>query len=445
MSNIQNLKPPATNNQKKNTPANNTNAKLKQLENNLRNFKPNNTASQQQSLPSMNASKPANSMPPLTTLQSQERPLNQNKSQLNQPQSSQQQMQMPQNTKLTNQQMPTLLNANNKNNLVNSIDNLSQNDLSNMSKNKLNNMLKKLNEEEALLTKELSKPVSEIKPNTVKNSVNQSEKQSNQLTVDRRENRSNIKQEIDNSEEPKWVFILKIIIVVIVIIALIYLARYLITKYIDTTYSSPYLLKNTKNGKFPLAISQDPSSVNNIPIKRSDGKNGIEFTYSFWFLIDNFDYKKGEWKHMFHKGNDSSYPNRAPGVWIHPNTNSLRVYMNTQDNILEYVDIENIPVRKWVYMDIILKNKNLDIYVNGYLKIRKELSSIPKQNDDDFWISMFGGFEGYISNIRYYPYVIDYSEIYSNINSGPSANNCIDTGEVPPYMDENWWFTFNGH
>ena len=23
-------------------------------------------------------------------------------------------------------------------------------------------------------------------------------------------------------------------------------------------------------------------------------------------------------------------------------------------------------------------------------------------------------------------------------------NNCIDTGEVPPYLDDNWWFSYNG-
>ena len=89
--------------------------------------------------------------------------------------------------------------------------------------------------------------------------------------------------------------------------------------------------------------------------------------------------------------------------------------MNTLENILEYADIENIPVRKWMYMNIIVNNKNLDLYINGYLKIRKELSSLPKQNDDDFWVSMFGGFEGYISNIRYYSHAIDFNEINSMI------------------------------
>ena len=237
-----------------------------------------------------------------------------------------------------------------------------------------------------------------------------------------------------------WSLIIKIVIMVIVIVSIYYIAKYLLNKYQTASTETPYLLNGSKNGKHALVISQDPNSVNYIPINKSEGQDGIQFTYGFWILIDNFDYKKGEWKHIFHKGNSSSYPNRAPGVWIHPDKNSVRVYMNTLDNILEFADIDNLPVRKWIYMNIILNNKNLDLYVNGYLKIRKELSSLPKQNDSDFWVSMFGGFEGYVSNIRYYSYAIDFNEINSMIKAGPSVNNCIDTGEIPPYLDDNWWF-----
>ena len=40
-------------------------------------------------------------------------------------------------------------------------------------------------------------------------------------------------------------------------------------------------------------------------------------------------------------------PNRAPGVYLHSTKNTMRVYMNTYDDPLEYVDIENLPLRKW--------------------------------------------------------------------------------------------------
>jgi hypothetical protein len=259
------------------------------------------------------------------------------------------------------------------------------------------------------------------------------------------ENTSSFIEDIMPEEgESMWYLVLKVVILVVVLIGLYYLGNYLLTRYLTASANTPMLLNTTKNGKQALVVSQDPTSINYIPIKKSENQEGIQFTYGFWFLIENFDYKKGEWKHVFHKGNSSSYPNRAPGVWFHPDKNAIRVYMNTVDNILEYVDIDNVPIRKWVYMNIILNNRNLDLYINGYLKVRKELSSLPKQNDDDLWVSMFGGFEGYLSNIRYYSYAIDFNEINSNIKSGPSTNNCIDTGEIPPYLDDNWWFSYNG-
>lgn len=235
--------------------------------------------------------------------------------------------------------------------------------------------------------------------------------------------------------------ILKIVIALLVIIAVFFVARYLLSKYQDSVYSSPYLLEGSKNAKHALVVSQDPANPSYIPMPKSDGQDGIQFTYDFWIMIESFEYKTGEWKHVFHKGNASSYPNRAPGVWIHPNTNALRVYMNTQDNILEYVDVANVPIRKWIHMALVLDDMNLDVYVNGYLKTRRLLTSVPKLNNGDFWCNMFGGFEGYLSKIRYYARAIGPTEIAENVRSGPGNSACIDTGQVPPYLDDDWWLS----
>ena len=256
-------------------------------------------------------------------------------------------------------------------------------------------------------------------------------------TVDTVKERINeVRQEEDSSTIMN---ILKIALVFLIFVALFYVTRYLFMSYQETLYNSPYLLEGIKNGKNALVISQNPENPSHIPIVRSENKEGIQFTYDFWLMIENFGYKSGEWKHIFHKGNAESYPNRAPGVWLHPNTNAIRVYMNTQTNILEYVDIENIPGRKWLHMSIVLDDKDLDIYVNGYLKVRKVLSSVPKQNNGDFWVNMFGGFEGNIARIRYYSRAITTDEILANVRNGPGDTACIDTGELPAYLDDDWW------
>lgn len=243
---------------------------------------------------------------------------------------------------------------------------------------------------------------------------------------------------INNSD--LLIFIFKLLLTIIVLIAIFYVSKYYYNKYIEMVYNSPYLLNNIKNAKRPLVINQDPKNVNYIPISRSDGQDGIQFTYDFWLLIETFDYKPGEWKHIFHKGNASGYPNRAPGVWLHPSNNAIRFYMNTQENILEYIDIDNIPARKWLHFALVLDDKDMDIYVNGFLKARKKLSSIPKQNNGDFWCNMFGGFEGYMSRIRYYPRAIMTDEIIDNVRKGPGNTKCLEGNDTPAYLDDNWWY-----
>jgi len=233
--------------------------------------------------------------------------------------------------------------------------------------------------------------------------------------------------------------LLKIGLTILVLVALFFVAKYLFTRYQDSVYSSPMLLDGMKNSKHALVISQDPANPSYVPMPKSDNQSSLEFTYDFWMLIDSYEYKKGEWKHVFHKGNSSSYPNRAPGIWLHPDTNAMRVYMNTQDNILEYVDVDNLPLRKWIHISLVLHDMDLDVFVNGYLKKRQKLTSVPKLNNGDFWVNMFGGFEGYLARIRYYARAIGVDEIAANVRAGPGNSSCIDTGQVPPYLDDDWW------
>lgn len=265
----------------------------------------------------------------------------------------------------------------------------------------------------------------------------------------------NLADNVKGGKYNKWGFIF---VVAISLILIIHFVSYIVSNYYKKVNRSPLLVPHTKNAKHTVIISQDPESINYIPIKRSDNEEGIEFAYSFWSLIQDYDYKNGEWKHMFHKGNSTSYPNRAPGVWLHPNENKMRVYMNTFDNILEYVDIDDIPVKKWFCTTVVLQNSEshtqkdkdvnvsdgpshiMDVYINGNLKKSKLFTSIPRQNNGDLWINLFGGFSGYLSRLQYYSYAPDYKEIEAYLRNGPSAMTAQDTGEMPPYLDDKWWF-----
>jgi hypothetical protein len=203
---------------------------------------------------------------------------------------------------------------------------------------------------------------------------------------------------------------------------------------------SPYIFEKTKDARRRVIISQNPSKEGSVTLPRSSNeKGGIEFSYSTWLFIDNYNYKLGQWKHVFHKGNDSSWPLRAPGVWLHPTKNALRVYMNSYDEIADYVDIENIPINKWFSLIMVMRGQTMDIYINGNVKKSFKLNSIPKQNYGDVYINAFGGFSGYLSRLRYYDYALNYSEIDAVNKAGPNLMPVAENNENPPYLTANWW------
>ena len=236
----------------------------------------------------------------------------------------------------------------------------------------------------------------------------------------------------------------KQILVLLSVASITFLLMYFVRKWLldsrNNTKYFPYLIEGSKSGKSSLVISTNPNEESSVPLYRSDNQDGAEFTYSFWMVVDSMEYNYGKWKHVFHRGNKTSFPNRSPGVWIHPETNTLRVYMNTYEDPLNYVDIENIPIKKWFHVAVVLNHKYLDIYFNGKLRHRKELKSAPRQNFGPFWAGLFGGFEGYLSKVKYFNKALEYDEIEKIVKAGPSRDACGDTGDYPPYLDDSWWF-----
>ena len=265
---------------------------------------------------------------------------------------------------------------------------------------------------------------------------------------------------VDNEQANKYLIILAIAVGLILFIVFL---KGIVSRYYKNLGRSPYLVEGTKSGKHSVIINQDENSINYIPINRSKNEDGLEFTYSFWILIKDLDITNPKFKHIFHKGGASSYPNRAPGVWLHPTTNTLRVYMNSTNDPLLSVDVPDIPLKKWVCVQLVLENEHkyldtprnivredknhvMSIYINGGLKkvLRFDTgengSGIPKQNNGDVYINLWGGFDGYLSKLRYYSYALDYKEIEKVVKEGPANLVTEDTGEKPPYLDNNWWF-----
>jgi hypothetical protein len=215
-------------------------------------------------------------------------------------------------------------------------------------------------------------------------------------------------------------------------------------------------MKGLNNAKQFNNIPQDPSVDNSIPILRSvDQKKGMEFTWSIWMYIDEFNnYKKNQYKHVFHKGNDSITqtgkisPINGPGLYIAPSVNNLEIVMNTFDEINDNIVIEDIPINKWINVIIRLNNQQqLDVYINGILSKRHNLNGVARQNYGNVYTSMNGGFSGYTSDLRYFDNAIGLGKINEIVKLGPNlkiyssgSGNDI-TKSKPQYLSTKWYFT----
>jgi len=245
-----------------------------------------------------------------------------------------------------------------------------------------------------------------------------------------------------------------LLIVIFVFIILLQLLLSLISSVINWGKNSPHLIDGMIDGKQMTIIPQDPKVNGSVTINRSkNGPAGIELTWSVWVYINDLQYLSGQYKHIFHKGNNTfdsttglNQPNNAPGLYISPTSNELTIVMNTYDVVNEQIVIPNIPMNKWMNVIIRCRNQNLDVYMNGVIAKSIVLNGVPKQNYGNVYVAANGGFSGYVSNLWYYNYALGISAIQNIVKGGPNLKLINPSGSgminmYPNYLSTRWFFT----
>uniref|UniRef100_A0A6C0E841 LamG-like jellyroll fold domain-containing protein n=1 Tax=viral metagenome TaxID=1070528 RepID=A0A6C0E841_9ZZZZ len=248
--------------------------------------------------------------------------------------------------------------------------------------------------------------------------------------------------------------IAKIAFLILVLIVFMFLVNLgiILIGYFLTPSDDPYIIKGMIDGTNSKVVSQDPKSKDTIPIKRSNNQtSGIELTWSFWIYLNDLGNENNKYQHIFNKG-DSNFDNtsaistinNSPGVYLGPKNNSLLIIMDTVNSTdtNNRINIENIPIRKWVHVAIRIKNTILDVYVNGVVSNRLVLMNVPKQNFNDINLCQNGGFNGKLSNLRYYSRALNVFEINAVVLYGPNLN-IADTSSLQNknfnYLSRQWY------
>ncbi len=234
------------------------------------------------------------------------------------------------------------------------------------------------------------------------------------------------------------------IIIAIVILFILYFAVNMWYSIGDRRINEPWLVETTHN------MNGNPKTIPSSMLPRSnDAKFGVEFTYSAYLYVENWPKVDTI---VFYKGestSESAIPLlQAPGVWLNGNKNSIRVHMNTYKNfnvdvvggdLKPYVEIDNIPVKNWFHLTIMLVNNNIDVFINGRLRTRLPLDSPAKQNYGNLYLAPNDGFNGFISRFRYFNYALPFWRIEQLVREGASQAPCPVTQLVPPKLANDWW------
>jgi len=228
------------------------------------------------------------------------------------------------------------------------------------------------------------------------------------------------------------------------------------------------LLPNTyiMNSKFKQII-QNPNIPGALTVLPSNNEySGIEFSYSFFLNVPQQAFNTGSvgLTHIFHKGSPNQFPLLGPGVYMHNETNTLRVYMNTYDTWNKYTDVINFPINKWCHVVIVCRGMHMEIYINGNIVNRMGFNiSPPYQNYGDVYafsnskpskvsntlpslggeesMQVMGVCQGQLSRLAYFNYALSYSEINTLMNQGPSSkmDPSSSSGSATNYLGDNWW------
>lgn len=255
-------------------------------------------------------------------------------------------------------------------------------------------------------------------------------------------------------------YVAKAAFLILVVIVFVYVLRMCIALigWLFTPNSSPYMVNGLIDANVGnLIISQDPSESSSIPIIRSvNDEVGIAFTWSVWLYIKQHDKVTTSVNHhVFNKGSTTPdattgimTPNNGPGLYLNSDYSKLIVVMSTFDDPSLTVDVDNIPINKWVNVIIRVENTVLDVFMNGALAKRMPLNSVPFQNYGDVNVAINNGFNGNVSSLRYYNTALGTRAIQNIVSDGPNLTVLGSSGGAPgtmDYLSMRWFFSqWNG-
>lgn len=176
----------------------------------------------------------------------------------------------------------------------------------------------------------------------------------------------------------------------------------------------------------------------NLPLSKNE-QDGVEFSFAASITIDDYDWQGSSATPIVFVKGSSDLSRQSPSVTLRKNMNEIHIVQDTYDsNKPGIVVIRNLPAGKIISVVICVKQRSMDVYVNGTLYSHLTLAALPMQNTGSVMVGDKGGWKGSIGNFKYYNYSLSYNEIQAISNTKPQRN----PDDIPPYgsyFSSEWW------
>lgn len=175
-----------------------------------------------------------------------------------------------------------------------------------------------------------------------------------------------------------------------------------------------------------------------------------------WIYVNDYSSMNENPKSIIYQGDLSSsnmdddtpseHVNSNPSIWFRGKVNTLRVIIGLETDYekqncakektagsckenehADHCDVEHFPLQRWVNVNISLRNNVIDIFMDGSLHKSCILKGAPTISKKPLYIckgydlgsNQSGGFNGYLSKVRYSNKALSSETIMGFYNEGP--------------------------
>lgn len=210
----------------------------------------------------------------------------------------------------------------------------------------------------------------------------------------------------------KQSLILSFVMVLIVVLALIGVYFYLNRISVKGSITRD-VLPQIHDAKLPKRVNEGaiPASM-----------QGNEFNINFWIYVNDYVYRFKEDKIVLNRGSN-------PMIVLSEGTNNLKVItkpsqtfeLDSEEEDLDenICEVKNVPLQRWVNFNVSLNNNVLDIFQDAKLIKTCVVNGYPAPNVGSLDITPDGGFNGFISKVKFTNRGLNLAEMKRIYKQGP--------------------------